>query len=134
MTHSEQNLEGTLYSWISCIESRLRHKGDRRTDEDMASIEILYAFRVNYQISQISEKEMRRTKRGYDLPVWVDGLDGKQVLEVEILKDSEPWTFIEVGEMKYIIYNPFTKVTSRIPVSTFDQSSSSAIRKVLSAV
>ena len=74
MTLTDECLDRSHMEFIKYVEGQLRCKGNR-TDQDLAVVELLYAFRLN-RVVGVSSSTLKRESRLYLKPVFVVKADG----------------------------------------------------------
>ena len=86
MTLSYECLDINHLEFLKYVESQLKCKANR-TNEDQATAELLYAFRINRAI-KVSLSTLKKEPRLYMKPVYTVKADGSE--EIEEIADFKP--------------------------------------------
>ena len=129
MTLTDEFLDRSHLKFIKYVEGQLRCKGNR-TDQDLAAVVVLYAFRFNRAI-RVSVFTLKKESRLYLKPVYEVKADGME--EIEKIADSKPYLKMKDGKAWFNFQRQMGG-QAKVAIDRLKDSNSNVISRVLSMI
>ena len=129
MTLSDECLDINHLEFLKYVESQLRCKANR-PNEDQATAELLYAFRLNRAI-KVSLSTLKKELRLYMKPVYTVKADGSE--ELEKIDDSKPHIRFK-NDKAWFTFQRARGGQVKVTIESLKENNSEAIFRVLSMI
>ena len=129
MTLSDESLDRSHLQFMKYIEGQLKCK-DNRTDQDLFTAELLYAFRLNRAMG-VSKTTLKKKSRFYLKPVFAVKANGTE--GIEKIAGSKPNIKVKVGKA-WFNFPRHRGGQTKVSIDRLKDNNSNVITRVLSMI